>query len=99
VADWIRVTRKSFRTADALIVVSTDGYFDVFPPIDRSLNDKPNYRGVLAELGPTVRGQDDRLSVRPESPALDAAVSTWSRSHGAAAVRGEMGFGRNDSKN
>ena len=93
------MTRKSFRTAAALIVVSTDGYFDVFPPMDRSLNDKPNYRGVLAELGPTVRGQDDRLSVRPESPALDAAVSTWSRSHGAAAVRGEMGFGRNDSKN
>ncbi len=92
------MTRKSFRTADALIVVSTDGYFDVFPPIDRTPNDKPNYRGVLAELGPTVRGQNDRLSVRPESPVLDAAISTWSRNHGAAAVRGEMGFGRNDSK-
>lgn len=92
------MARKSFRTADALIVVSTDGYFDVFPPIYRSPNDKPNYRGVLAELGPAVRGQDDRLSVRPELPALDAAVSTWSRNHGAAAVRGEMGYGRNDSK-
>ena len=92
------MARRSFRTADALIVVSTDGYFDVFPPIDRTPNDKPNYRGTLAELGSTVRGQDDRLSVRPESPVLDAAVSTWSRSHGAAAVRGEMGFGRNASK-
>src|SRR5450830_1888263 len=59
------VARRSFRTADALIVVSTDGYFDVFPPVNRTPNDKPNYRGVLAELGPTVRGQDDRLSVRP----------------------------------
>ena len=93
------MARSSFRTPDALIVVSTDGYFDVFPPINRSPNDKPNYRGVLAELGPSVRRQDDRLSVRPESVALAAAVSTWSRSHGAAAVRGEMGFGRNDSKN
>jgi hypothetical protein len=92
------VARKSFRTADALIVVSTDGYFDVYPPIDRTANDKPNYRGVLAELGSTVRGQDDRLSVRPGSPALDAAVATWSRSHGAAAVRGDLGFGRNASK-
>ena len=92
------MTRKSFRTADALIVVSTDGYFDVFPPIDRTENDKPTYRGVLAELGPTVRGQDDRLSVRPASPVLDAAVATWSRNHGAAAVRGEMGFGRNAGK-
>jgi hypothetical protein len=92
------VSRRSFRTADALIVVSTDGYFDVFPPIDRSANDKPNYRGVLAELGPTVRGSDDRLSVRPESVMLDAAVSTWSRNHGAAAVRGDMGFGRDEHK-
>jgi hypothetical protein len=92
------VSRRSFRTTDALIVVSTDGYFDVFPPIDRSANDKPNYRGVLAELGSTVRGPDDRLSVRPESVVLDAAVATWSRNHGAAAVRGDMGVGRNDSK-
>ena len=89
------VARRSFRTADALIVVSTDGYFDVFPPVDRTPNDKPNYRGVLAELGPTVRGHDDRLSVRPESVALDAAVTSWSRNHGAAAVRGDMGLGRN----
>lgn len=88
------MARKSFRTADALIVVSTDGYFDVYPPIDRAENDKPAYRGVLAELGPNLRGQDDKLSVRPESPALAAAVSTWSRSHGASAVRGEMGAGR-----
>ena len=92
------MARRSFRTADAHIVVSTDGYFDVFPPIDRTENDKPAYRGVLAELGPTVRGQDDRLSVRPTSPVLDAAVATWSRNHGAAAVRGEMGFGRNAGK-
>jgi hypothetical protein len=62
-ADWIPVTRKSFRTADALIVVSTDGYFDVFPPMDRSPNDKPNYRGVLAELG-TDRSRPGRQTVR-----------------------------------
>jgi hypothetical protein len=92
------VARRSFRTADALIVVSTDGYFDVFPPVDRSPNDKPNYRGVLAELGSTIRGPDDRLAVRLESVALAAAVSSWSRNHGAEAVRGDLGFGRNDSK-
>jgi hypothetical protein len=92
------VARRTFPTADALIVVSTDGYFDVFPPGGHLPNEKPTYRGILAELGPSVRGQDDRLSVRPASPALDAAVSTWSRSHGAAAVRGELGWGRNASK-
>ncbi len=92
------MARRSFRTADALIVVSTDGYFDVYPPIDRTQNDKPAYRGVLAELGPNLRGQDDKLSVRPESPALAAAVSTWSHSHGASAVRGEMGVGRDAEK-
>jgi hypothetical protein len=91
------VARRPFRTADALIVVSSDGYFDVFPPADRRPNDKPVYRGVVAELGPTLRGFDDKLSVRPDSVALDAAVSVWSRSHGAAAVRGELGLGRNDS--
>ena len=74
------------------------GYCALPPPINRSPNDKPNYRGVLAELGPSVRGSDDRLSVRPESVVLDVAVSAWSRNHGAAAVRGEMGYGRNDSK-
>jgi hypothetical protein len=29
---------------------------------------------------------------------LFRSVSTWSRSHGAAAVRGEMGFGRDAHK-
>ena len=89
------MARRPFRTADALIVVSSDGYFDVFPPQGRRPNDKPVYRGVVAELGSTLRGYDDRLSVRPDSVALDAAVSVGSRSHGAAAVRGEMGLGRN----
>jgi hypothetical protein len=93
-----RVARTSFNTPDALIVVSTDGYFDVYPPALRSANDKPKYRGVIAELGPSVRSQDDRLSVRPDSPTLDGAVSIWSGNHGAAAVRGELGLGRNDSK-
>ena len=88
------MARRPFATADALIVVSTDGYFDVFPIAPRRPNATPVYRGVLAELGSTVRGADDRLSVRPDSAALAAAVSDWSARHGAAAVRGEMGAGR-----
>jgi hypothetical protein len=89
------VARRSFSTPDALIVVSSDGYFDVFRPAPRRSNDKPAYRGVLAELGSTVRGPDDRLSVRPDSPILESAVSVWSAHHAAAAVRGELGLGRN----
>ena len=92
------MARKPFLTADALIVVSTDGYFDVFAPAQRPPNAKPLYRGILAELGNTIRGGDDRLTVRPESPALEAAVAVWSRAHGAAAVRGEMGGGRDGTK-
>jgi hypothetical protein len=88
------VARRSFRTADALIVVSTDGYFDVFSPIGRRPNDSPAYRGAIVELGPSLSRVTGQLSVRPESVALDAAVSVWSREHGAAAVRGEMGLGR-----
>jgi hypothetical protein len=87
------MARRPFLTSEALIVVSSDGYFDVFPTARRA-NARPAYRGLVAELGPTLRGLDDRLAVRPDSVALQAAVSVWSRSHAAAAIRGDMGPGR-----
>jgi ribonuclease HI len=87
------VARTPFLTDDATIVVSTDGYFDVFAPVARTPNDKPSYRGIIAELGPTVR-LGDRLSVRPDSVALREAVTAWSEDRGAAAVRGDLGGGR-----
>jgi hypothetical protein len=90
------VARTPFSTPDATIVVSTGGYFDVFAPTPRRPNAKPSYRGIIAELGPTVR-KGDRLSVRPDSAALREAVSAWSVRHGAAAVRGEMGGGRDQA--
>lgn len=85
--------RKPFFTSDATIVVSTDGYFDVFAPGARTSTIKPSYRGVLAELGSTVR-LGDRLSVRPDSSVLLDAVTAWSTDRGAAAVRGDLGGGR-----
>jgi len=39
----------------------------VYPSSDRSDGDEPAYRGQLAELGPGIRGLDDRLAVRPGS--------------------------------
>ncbi len=87
------VARTSFPTPDALIVVSTGGYFDVYAPADRQPNDRPSYRGMIGELGPTVR-EGDRLSVRPDSVALRDAVVAWSSRRGASAVRGELGVGR-----
>ncbi len=89
------MARTPFHTPEALVVVSTQGYFDVYAPVTRLENAKPAYRGVIAELGPTVRGLDDRLSVRPDSVQLDEAVKAWSARSGAAAVRGELGGGRN----
>jgi hypothetical protein len=89
------VARTQFRTPAALIVVSTQGYFDVYPPVSRLANAKPAYRGTIAELGSTVRGLDDRLSVRPDSVQLVDAVGDWSNRNGAAAVRGDLGGGRN----
>ncbi len=74
--------------------MSTDGYFDVYPPTGRSNGDKPAYRGRLSELGSGIRGANDRLGVRPGSAALGVAVEAWSAVHGAAAVRGELGRGR-----
>ena len=89
------MARTSFSSPEANIVVCSDGYFDVYPASARSNGDKPAYRGRLAELGTGIRGTDDRLAVRPDSTALAAAVSAWSTAHGAAAVRGELGGGRN----
>lgn len=85
--------RKPFFTNDATVVVSTDGYFDVFATGPRTANIKPSYRGVLAELGSTVC-VGDRLSVRPDSNVLLEAVTAWFSERRAAAVRGELGGGR-----
>ncbi len=92
------MARTPFSAPAADIVVSSDGYFDVYPPAARSNGDKPAYRGQLAELGAGIRGANDRLAVRPDSVALVAAVSAWSAVHGAAAVRGELGRGRDGNQ-
>jgi len=89
------MARTPFSPPEANVVVSSDGYFDVYPPTERSGGDRPAYRGRLAELGPGMRGPDDRLAVRPGSAVLADAVTAWSAVHGAAAVRGELGGGRN----
>ena len=92
------MARTAFAQPEANIVVSTDGYFDVYPTTDRVNGDKPAYRGRLAELGPGIRGADDRLAVRPGSVALADAVSTWSITNGASAVRGDLGAGRDGNE-
>lgn len=88
------MARTSFTPPEAKIVVSTDGYFDVYPLAERTDGDKPAYRGVVAELGAGIRGADDRLGVRPGSIKLANAVASWSAAHGKAAVSGELGRGR-----
>lgn len=81
--------------AETTIVVSTDGYFDVYPPVTRTNGDKPAYRGRVVELGTGFRALDERLAVRPSSPVLAEAVATWSAVHGESALKGELGKGRN----
>ena len=78
--------------------MSSEGYFDVYPSITRTNGDKPAYRGRLAELGAGIRGVDDRLAVRPGSVALADAVTAWSAVNGVAAVRGDMGRGRDGNE-
>jgi hypothetical protein len=92
------MSRMPFSSAEATVVVSSDGYFDVYPLSERSNGDRPAYRGQLAELGTGIRGANDRLAVRPDSAALLHAVTSWSAVHGAAAVRGELGRGRDGSQ-
>ena len=92
------MARTPFSLPDTNIVVSTDGYFDVYPTGARVDGDKPAYRGRLHELGAGVRGGDDRLAIRPGSPALAKAVTDWSAANGAAAIRGELGAGRDGNE-
>ena len=92
------MARTPFASPDAHVVVSTDGYFDVYPPTGRRNDDSPAYRGVLAELGSGIRGGDDRLAVRPGSAVLAEAVSAWTVLNGAAAVRGDLGRGRDGTQ-
>ena len=92
------MARTSFPAREAHIVVSTDGYFDVYPPSARTNGDKPAYRGVVAELGQGIRGANDRLGVRPDSLALAEAVTAWSAVNGAAALAGSLGGGRNGNE-
>jgi len=88
------MARTKFATPEALVVVSTDGYFDVYPSGDRAANTRPAYRGTIDQLDRDVRA-GNRLTVRPDSIALRVAVASWSSEHGAAAVRGDLGAGRN----
>jgi hypothetical protein len=92
------MARTSFSPPEATIVVSSDGYFDVYPTRTRSNGDKPVYRGALAELGQGIRGTDDRLAVRPDSLALSGAVIAWSAINGEAALGGELGGGRDGNE-
>jgi hypothetical protein len=92
------LARTSFATPEARIVVSSDGYFDVYPAGARSDGDKPSYRGRLTEFGSAIRGADDRLAVRPDSTALATAVTSWSADHGEAAVGGDLGGGRDGNE-
>jgi hypothetical protein len=92
------MARTSFSPPEATIVVSSDGYFDVYPSSARSNGDKPAYRGVVAELGQEIRGTDDRLAVRPDSIALADAVSAWSAVNGADALGGKLGGGRDGTE-
>ena len=92
------MARTSFSAPEAHIVVSTDGYFDVYPTTARTNGDKPAYRGVVAELGQGMRGADDRLGVRPDSLGLAEAVTAWSAVNGAAALDGSLGGGRDGNQ-
>lgn len=88
------MARTKFATPEALIVISTDGYFDVHPSGQLLANVTPAFRGTIDLLDRDVR-TGNRLTVRPDSIALRVAVAAWSSEHGAAAVRGDLGAGRN----
>ena len=89
------MARTAFAQPEANIVVSTDGYFDVYPTSARLHGDKPAYRGAArgARRRHPRRGRPPRGPSR-DRPQLADAVTTWSTVNGAAAVRGDLGRGR-----
>lgn len=92
------MSRTLFSNSEVQIVVSTDGYFDVYPNAGRVGGERPAYRGLLAELGHGIRGGDDRLIVRPGSKILAEAVATWAKANGEAALAGSLGKGRDGNQ-
>lgn len=87
------MARSKFNTAQAHIVVDTAGFFDVFASADRPSEQRPAYRGELADLGHGVVA-GTRLAMPPSSDRLAAVVTAWSELHGADALAGKMGRGR-----
>ena len=87
------MARFKFTTPTAHIVVSPSGYFDVFASVDHPSHERPAYRGELAELGRDVVDAE-HLRFRPGSAAVRAAVDAWARQHGAEAIAGALGKGR-----
>ena len=92
------MSRTSFATPTVQIIVGTAGYFDVHPNTPRSNEAKPVYRGLLVELGPGVRGPGDRLALRPGSARLRTVVEAWAAAHGAEALAGGLGRGRDGNQ-
>ena len=89
------MARTKFATLEAMIVISTAGYFDVYPSGDRVANVEAR---LSRDHRPARPRRPDRQPARrfgPNSIALRVAVASWSSEHGAAAVRGELGAGRN----
>ena len=62
------MARTKFVTPEALIVISTDGYFDVFPLGARVPNARPAYRGTVDLLDRDVRAGDRSSSGPIPSP-------------------------------
>ena len=89
--------RYPHSTPEAHIVVSTQGYFDVFASITHLAHERPAYRGEIAELGRAV-ATGEKLTVSPQSAAMAEAVTAWSARHGADAVAGKMGKGRQETE-
>ena len=92
------MARTSFSAPEAHIVVSTDGYFDVYPTSARTNGDKPAYRGRLAELGAGIRGADDRLAVRPDSLGPRRRRHRLVRGQRRRRARRQLGGGRDGNE-
>ena len=92
------MARTSFTAPEARIVVSSDGYFDVYPSTARTTATSPP---IAASWPSSAQGSAAPMTGWPSAPdsvALADAVTAWAAVNGASALSGELGGGRDGSE-
>lgn len=91
------MARHTFHTPEAVVVVSTHAFFDVYPCETTSYERRsaqPVFRASVERMGGGIRLSttgDDSFNMNLDDPRLEMAVRIWSRRYAARALAGDLG--------